>query len=370
MLSVIKTAIATIIISIISGLLLEYVKNVKNVAPKILCTVGKCVSLQMNGKKVFAYIVTVSNMSKNTVHELTLNIQSQRGSLNIADAKITKGLKFDSSIEYNTVDISMPFLSKGDKFSVTVYVETPNKPHIVLRSPENFKQVDSMDQKGVLASVFSMPKNVAETILGSKDEKGGTGTNRGLSKNKKVILAVASIALVILAAVAVKLSFQDDSPNKTQANSSKANTESKPANTTKPTGSTPTTSTGSNDSKSGSSVNSETNPSKSGSNKSTGTTSQSGGSGTGTDTKQSTGSGTNTKESGNSNSNTNTSSGTSTDTKTSTGETTGGSSTNSGTNTSGGTTNTNQDTKTSGSGTSSNSGSTTTTNGTDRKSVV
>jgi hypothetical protein len=50
MISVIETAIITIIISFISGLLLEYYKNL---APKILCNIGEGVPLELNNKKIF-----------------------------------------------------------------------------------------------------------------------------------------------------------------------------------------------------------------------------------------------------------------------------------------------------------------------------
>ena len=159
MMNVVKTAIATIIISLISGLLVEYFKNL---APKILCSIGNGVPIEINNKKVCAYIIDVSNLSKKIIHELSLNIQSAQSNLKVADAKITKGLKFDSSIKDNILDIDIPFLSKGDKFSVTVYVENQyglcNKPVIVMRSPENFKKVESEEQKGIRSSSFSMPK--------------------------------------------------------------------------------------------------------------------------------------------------------------------------------------------------------------------
>ncbi|MFT8312710.1 MAG: hypothetical protein ABF633_00430 [Clostridium sp.] len=167
MVNIIKTAIITIVISFISGLLLDYYKNV---APRIICNVGKGTSLEVNGKKIFAYIINVINVSNKTIHDLTLNIQSPHSNLKVTDAKITKGLKFDSSIEDNILDISIPFLSKNDKFSVTVYVENQytvnnnNKPVVVIRSPENFKRIDSARQNGILAILFNIPKSIKQGI--------------------------------------------------------------------------------------------------------------------------------------------------------------------------------------------------------------
>ncbi|WP_455796841.1 hypothetical protein [Clostridium butyricum] len=60
------------------------------------------------------------------------------------DAQITGGLKFDICGEYNNFNVSIPFLSKNDEFSVKVFVDDVqgehSKPVITLRSPENFKR--------------------------------------------------------------------------------------------------------------------------------------------------------------------------------------------------------------------------------------
>lgn len=198
MMSVIKTAIITIVISIISGLLLEHFKNL---APRILCSIGNGVPMEINNKKVYAYIITVSNLSKKIIHELTLNIHSSQSNLKIADAKITKGLKFYSSIKDDILDIDIPFLSKGDKFSVTVYVENQyglcNKPIIVMRSPENFKKVDSVEKRGIL-SLFNIAK---------------THRNKKISQNKKAIIVIASIALSMIVGVLVKFYFKGEFAN-------------------------------------------------------------------------------------------------------------------------------------------------------------
>ena len=49
MLSFIKTALVTIIISFISGVLLDYYRNY---APRILCSMGRNKSIRKNSKKV------------------------------------------------------------------------------------------------------------------------------------------------------------------------------------------------------------------------------------------------------------------------------------------------------------------------------
>lgn len=222
MMNVIETAIITIIISFISGLLLEYYKDL---APRILCNIGDAVPLELNNKKIYAYILTVKNISSKTINKITLNVQGAQNTLKIGDAKITKGLKFDSSIENNILDVSIPFLSKNDEFSVTLYVENRygeyKKPVFTVRSPEKFKEINSIEKNGILSALFNIPRNIDEIFFKKmknnekvKSNKNGDFTtvigkvpnkknreisygNRKASKNKKVIAAIVSIILVI-----------------------------------------------------------------------------------------------------------------------------------------------------------------------------
>lgn len=241
MINIIKTAIVTIIISIISGLLVEYFKNL---APRILCSVGKGIPVKNGDRKMYAYSITVNNLSKKIIHELSLNVQSLGSNLKVADAKITKGLKFDSSLKDNVLNIDIPFLSKGDEFSIKLYLESRKKPVIVMRSPENFKQIDSIEQNGILSSLFSTTKNTNEdarrsikkndrivpspkddyTMIMNKPLKDEKNINKGIlsvSKNKKILIATASVILLIFAGVLVKFYFTGAS-NKVQAPTAKA----------------------------------------------------------------------------------------------------------------------------------------------------
>jgi hypothetical protein len=160
MINIIESAIITIIISFISGLLLEYYKNL---SPRLLCNIGNGIPIEKNNKKICAYILTVRNISSKIIHDITLNVQGAHKNLEIKDAKITKGLKFDSSINDNILEVDIPFLDKEDEFSVTLYIESQygmnNKPAVTIRSPEKFKEVDTIEQKGIIFSLFSIPKN-------------------------------------------------------------------------------------------------------------------------------------------------------------------------------------------------------------------
>ncbi|MCR1935085.1 hypothetical protein ACQX0N_06040 [Clostridium tepidum] len=207
MINVIKTAIVTIIISFISGLLLD---RYKNLAPRILCKIGKGIPIDISNKKFKAYTVTVRNISNKIIHDITLNVQSHHSNLKIADAKITKGLKFDSSTEDDVLDVFIPFLSKDDEFSVTVYVDNEHgvckDPIVVIRSPENFKEVNSEEKTGILSIFTNIPKNIKEIIsdITKKDKT-------IFDKNKKMIIIVSSVILVMIVGVVGKFYIKDKS---------------------------------------------------------------------------------------------------------------------------------------------------------------
>ncbi|ACO85890.1 hypothetical protein [Clostridium botulinum] len=217
MINIIKTAIITIIISFISGLLLDHYRNL---APRILCNIGKGIPIDINNKKFNAYIITVRNISNKIIHDITLNVQSHQSNLKITDAKITKGLKFDSSIEDNILDVSIPFLSKDDEFSVTVYVDNQygsyKEPVVIIRSPENFKEVNSEEKRGIFSIFTNIPKNIKEIISDAtkKDETISEGNrqitnkNNKLGKNKKVMIMAASVVLVVIVGVVARFYFK------------------------------------------------------------------------------------------------------------------------------------------------------------------
>lgn len=281
MINVIETAIITIIISFISGLLLEYYKDL---APKILCNIGDAVPLKLNNKKIYAYILTVKNISNKTINNITLNVQGAQNTLKIGDSKITKGLKFDSSIENNILDVSIPFLSKNDEFSVTLYVENQygenKKPVVTVRSPEKFKEINAIEKNGILSALFNIPRNINEiffkkmknndkvesnrngdftTVMGKAPNKKNRETpykNRRSNKSKKRMAAIVSILVVVSVGVLGIFYLKGISTN-AQISDTKTNAQSQPAGSTESAG--------------GATKNTELKPSTSGTNKNSGT---------------------------------------------------------------------------------------------------
>ncbi|MDO5516064.1 MAG: hypothetical protein Q4F66_00820 [Clostridium sp.] len=275
MLSVIKTAIITIIISFISGVLLD---SYKNFAPRILCTMGKPIPLKIKDRRIRAFTLIIRNISNKTIHNLNLNIQGHYDNLKIDDARITKGLKFETSSEDNNYNVSIPFLSKNDEFSVKVFVDSfegaVKKPIVTLRSPEDFKRVDSSGKNGYLATLAGIPKDISDSFTkkNNRNQRTDVDNNRvynkenGFSKHKKALITAVGILIVIYAGilgteyynkVAGKATTSNDKTNiqNTGASfgTSSKTTEEDTSSTTASTSSTPAPVTSKSSSESGSS---------------------------------------------------------------------------------------------------------------------
>ncbi|MGN0144296.1 MAG: hypothetical protein ACI398_04890 [Clostridium sp.] len=202
MLTVIKTALVTITISFISGVLLDAYKNY---APRILCSMGKGVPIRLNNKRIKAYTLMIKNISNKTLHNLTLCIQEKQSwnNLKIDEARITGGLKFDISNEEEDYNVSIPFLSRNDQFTVKLFVENhhgyDSRPIITLRSPENFKRVDRGEKNG-LSGLFSTMHNSIGNSFECKNnqrEKGYDLENRFLKKKALIATGVIIFTLCI-----------------------------------------------------------------------------------------------------------------------------------------------------------------------------
>lgn len=189
MFSIIKTAIITITLSFISGVLLDHYKSV---APRIVCNLGRSKVHRLNNKKTKVYFLTIRNISKKTIHNVNILIGSNGNSFKIKDARITKGLKFDDISENNIYNVDIPFLSKDDEFCVKIVMEEYEgkflKPSVTIRSPENFKQLDSFENK-------------YENIAGSSSKNSYGFFNRYLFGNKKVVISVITILIFALIGV-------------------------------------------------------------------------------------------------------------------------------------------------------------------------
>lgn len=185
MLSFIKTALVTIIISFISGVLLDYYRNY---APRIICSMGRNKVIRKNGKKDKVYSLTIRNISKKTIHDLNVNITANCDSLKLHNTKITNGLRFNIADENNMFNITIPFLSSNDELMTKIILEgneeNKEKPVINLKSPENFKQIDSYNNK---------PQENNHRII----DDISSFFEKVFYNNRKIILGIVALAVLV-----------------------------------------------------------------------------------------------------------------------------------------------------------------------------
>ena len=202
MLSIIKTAIVTITLSFISGVLLDHYKNI---APRIICKIGKGRKVRLNEKEMRMYNLVIKNSSKQTIHNLNVNLHAYENEVEIRDTEITRGLKFNVSNEKGEYNINVPFLSKNDEFKVKIFTESlnsgENKPIVTLRSPEKFKRVDSKLNEKKVSKNNNSKGNHREKDKGSNKfievfEK--------IAGNKKAVAAILAALCLLFAVVLVK----------------------------------------------------------------------------------------------------------------------------------------------------------------------
>lgn len=230
MLSIIKTAIITITLSFISGVLLDHYKNI---APRIICKMGKGKVIRLNNKKMKMYNLTIRNSSKQTIHNLNVNLHAHYEEMQVRDTEITRGLKFKVANENGGYDISIPFLSKNDEFSVKVFTECVqgNKPVVTLRSPEKFKRIDSNSNKN--DKIDKVKNN--KTQPGNTDVKKEKGSNKfievfeKIAENKKAVAAILTVLCLLFGVVLAKeyINNNKDKNVSTYVNKDKSNNESK-----------------------------------------------------------------------------------------------------------------------------------------------
>ena len=202
MLSIIKTAIVTITLSFISGVLLDHYKNI---APRIICKIGKGSKVRLNEKEMRMYNLVIKNSSKQTIHNLNVNLHAYENEVEIRDTEITRGLKFNVSNEKGEYNINVPFLSKNDEFKVKIFTESlnsgENKPIVTLRSPEKFKRVDSKLNEKKVSKNNNSKGNHREKDKGSNKfievfEK--------IAGNKKAVAAILAALCLLFAGVLLK----------------------------------------------------------------------------------------------------------------------------------------------------------------------
>jgi len=141
---IVFTAIATLIVTVIAGLVLDYWKNSK---PKVAYKVRDALPIDIDDKKIGAYLISVVNTSKKTIKDLSIFIEAGTVSLKNGGVSCPQGFVYDLKVDENKIKIDVPFFKENEEASFTVIAESPyyipKQPNVAIRSPQQFKLIES-----------------------------------------------------------------------------------------------------------------------------------------------------------------------------------------------------------------------------------
>ena len=158
LLSIIITALATLVVSVVSGLVIEYFKRIK---PKLIYSTTEAVPITINDKTIGANVISLSNPSSKTIKDITIKIKTSADKIQEGGIKATGGLDYEVSSAGSLLTILVRFMKSKDELSVTTISEgrmyIPPKPDLSIRSPEAFKLInaDSIKEVRVIKALIA-----------------------------------------------------------------------------------------------------------------------------------------------------------------------------------------------------------------------
>ena len=200
--SIIITALVTLLVTVLAGLALEYVKRIK---PKLKYSIKESVPIDLGDKKIGANIIEISNPSSKSVKDIVLKLRAKDVDIKNGGIKTITGLDYEIIEGEDVLEIKIPFLKFKDYLSITAILESkffiPNKPEITVRSPDTFKLVEDGD-KNDKASSSILITGILPAMIAAVAVAASLGTNLVSSRSDQGInlsLAAAVVGLPNLA---------------------------------------------------------------------------------------------------------------------------------------------------------------------------
>jgi len=137
---IILTAFCTLIVTIMAGLALDFVRNS---VPKVTYWARDAIPIKIDKIYVGAYVLSLSNASKRTVNDVTCRAKVSGATLKNGGISSSKNLVVEINIIDNEIEFVMPYLKGGEEFQATIIGESDfylrNSLDIKIRSPNEFK---------------------------------------------------------------------------------------------------------------------------------------------------------------------------------------------------------------------------------------
>jgi len=160
--TIIFTALATLVVTILAGLALEYVRNAR---PRVIYSVKDAVPIGLEDKSVGAYVFSLKNTSKRTVKDVECHLEGSRlTKLRDGGIATPQGMKYTVEERENNLVISIPFLNSSDTLTATIIAEgkwVPPRLSAAVRSASDLKivkteSIENDRRRGLLSQISSM----------------------------------------------------------------------------------------------------------------------------------------------------------------------------------------------------------------------
>lgn len=136
--TILLTAGVTLLVTVLAGLVLDYLRHVR---PRITYSVKDAVPINLDGKRIGAYLVSLSNHSKRVVNDVSCHIQAPPATLRNGGVSVPQGLQYSVVEVDDGMQLLVPYLRPGDELQATVIAESggfvPRTPDVAIRSPQD-----------------------------------------------------------------------------------------------------------------------------------------------------------------------------------------------------------------------------------------
>lgn len=140
--TIVLTALATLLVTIIGGIILDYFRNAR---PRVAFGVKDAVPIDMGDNRVGAYLVSLANASRRVVKDVTCHIKAPPAKLRNGGVSASQGLQYSVTDAESGLQITIPYLKANDEMQVTVIAEAPiyvpTSPDVAIRSPHELNVV-------------------------------------------------------------------------------------------------------------------------------------------------------------------------------------------------------------------------------------
>jgi hypothetical protein len=147
------TALATFLVTALAGIVLDYIRHAR---PKISYSVKDAVPIELDGKCIGAYQVSLSNVSKRVVKDVSCHIKAGQARLRDGGVSAPQGLQYSATETDSGMQISIPYLRPGDGLQATVIGEgvgyLQRTPDVAIRSPQDINVALLESRRGILPS--------------------------------------------------------------------------------------------------------------------------------------------------------------------------------------------------------------------------